>query len=501
MLIAVLAAAVVILVAACGGGDGDSASAGASSDGSVPAGASLVPASAVLVFTVNTDFDSEQWQAVEALSARFPGGAELIMKATAGLAADGLDFETDIKPALGPELDVVILDLPVEDDADPTIAVLTQPDDPDALQALLEQSVADSDDPPTWRQVDGWFVLADSDAVIDDLLADAEAGSLADDESFTDLIQRVSGDAALRVYLSGQVANQVVAAASDQSDQAGDGLGNLAGIGDSAVQSAVIAARAVDGGVAIEGLVRSSEPLGLETYEASIVDVVPGPAIGFVSFRDARGIVEAFLDLVAEQSPDFDMQIGQLETLTGISIEDDILPLFEGEHAIFVRGDSQTPEIGLVLSPEDPEGAVNTINQLLALFSLANDSGIERGEATVGDIEAKTVTVGETVVFFAAVGDHLVISNSEAGLVDFDSGTPLSEDPSFQEAQEASGMPDETAGFVFVDVAEARRFATLVPGIDIDQESLAALEPLGDVVLWAAPDGDDARFTGLIRIK
>lgn len=60
-------------------------------------------------------------------------------------------------------------------------------------------------------------------------------------------------------------------------------------------------------------------------------------------------------EAILQQSPDGEAQNGQLETFPGITLADDVLPLLEGESAIYVRSATPIPEITVVLSPEDPE--------------------------------------------------------------------------------------------------------------------------------------------------
>src|SRR6185312_8515936 len=92
-------AAVVLLAAACGGGG--------KKGGSVPEGASLAPKSSVAFISLNSD-SSDQWRQVQALAARFPGTPQFVSRLEKQLK--GLDFDRDVKPALGPEVDIVALD-------------------------------------------------------------------------------------------------------------------------------------------------------------------------------------------------------------------------------------------------------------------------------------------------------------------------------------------------------------------------------------------------------
>ncbi len=190
-----LASAAVLAAAACGGG-GDG---GAGSEG-----AALVPATVAAYVSVDTDFDSEQWAAVEALLARFPSGDEAIQGLIDSLTSEGLDLETDIKPAFGPETSLAILELDQErldSEDNAPIVMVTKPSDPAKFEQLLEGG----DDEAVTRDVgDGWYMVADNDAIIDSVVADAEQASLADDERFEQALADLPSEAVATLYLNGQ---------------------------------------------------------------------------------------------------------------------------------------------------------------------------------------------------------------------------------------------------------------------------------------------------------
>ena len=66
-------------------------------------GAAEIPASVPLVVSLDTSFDSKATDELLRLADRFPGKAELYARARRELSKQGLDFETDVKPALGPD--------------------------------------------------------------------------------------------------------------------------------------------------------------------------------------------------------------------------------------------------------------------------------------------------------------------------------------------------------------------------------------------------------------
>src|SRR5688572_22518991 len=127
-----LVAALLPVVAGCGGGS------------DVGAAADAVPADVFVYASVDTDFDGEGWAALEEFAARFPGGENLMQSLAEDVSSseEGIDFETDVKPALGDEVAYVLLDAPAGDPlADGTeeqFVILLQPDDDAAFQRLLD---------------------------------------------------------------------------------------------------------------------------------------------------------------------------------------------------------------------------------------------------------------------------------------------------------------------------------------------------------------------------
>src|SRR4051794_20907010 len=119
--LASLLALVALLAAACGGGGGGGGGGGAGSHS-----ASVAPARAPAFIAVNTDFTSEQWGKAQKLAAKFPATPQLVAQLEKRLAKEHVDFETDVKPALGPEVDVVFLDF---ENGGNDVVVLTKPSD------------------------------------------------------------------------------------------------------------------------------------------------------------------------------------------------------------------------------------------------------------------------------------------------------------------------------------------------------------------------------------
>ena len=93
-------AAMVFIAAGCGG------SAGGHRAGAMGA-AAVAPGSAAAYVAVDSNLDSAAWTKAKALLDHFPGKNKFIAHLRSSLQQEGLDWETDVKPALGSEIDLV----------------------------------------------------------------------------------------------------------------------------------------------------------------------------------------------------------------------------------------------------------------------------------------------------------------------------------------------------------------------------------------------------------
>src|SRR5439155_14160185 len=91
-----LFAALALLAAGCGGKKQAAGSGSA---------APLVRADLLSFGGIDTDFGSSQWKQLDALAKKFPGRDQAIESLKKSIAGEGVDFDKDVKPALGPELD------------------------------------------------------------------------------------------------------------------------------------------------------------------------------------------------------------------------------------------------------------------------------------------------------------------------------------------------------------------------------------------------------------
>lgn len=499
---------VALTLAACGGGD-DSDSANpiaglGEGNGTVPEAAQLLPADAPILITINTDLDSDQWQRVSALADRFPASQDVIDEALRDLAGEGLDFETDVRPALGADATIALLEVNGDD---PPVAVILKPADPAQLEALIARS--QSEDPgsaPVWRVVDDWYVLADDDATIDRVLAGADTASLADDDQFKAAMESLPGESVARLWISPAVTDQIIAEAAADDPAGFEAFQSIAGLGQGTFDGASFAMLAVEEGISVVGVSKTTDAPVPGSGPAEILDLAPADALAYVSLRDLRQSVEQIVDLALAEQPDAEAQLGQAEALLGLTIEEDLLPLFENEHAVYVRTGVPIPEITIVLSPDDPDESADLIKQLVALAEIGGLM-VASDTVTVAGEDVLRLGFEGVSVFVASIEGRLVLTTAEAGITDFGGENSLRDDPRFTAVSSAVGLPDETAGFVYVDIERVVELVT-VGGLlgaagagDIGADELRNLDPLGALLLYGTASADEQRFAGLLTIE
>ena len=500
LLLAGLLVALTLALAACGGGGGGGGGA------AVPEGAQLVPADTPLFIAANTDFESAQWKALEELFNRFPSGNGAIQSILKQFAGEGVDVETELKPAFGPETDLAILELSSEKLAsveNAPVVLLTKPSDPAKLEALL----AKGKDKAVWKVTgDGWYVVADNEQIIDRVLSGSDAGSLADSDAFRGAMEGVSEDAVAKLYLNGA---PLIEAFKQGLQQSAQGL-DLGSLGAGTLQSAALAVTAEPQGVRLEGVSKTEGAPELPTYAATLPSVVPSGALLFASFSNLKTSLQQFLDLVAKQTPDFEKQLGQVELGLGVSVDNDVLPLFEGEHALYVRPGVPIPEVTLLLSPADPQRGLATLDKLTnGIGVLAGLSGGESPltvtDTSIAGVPAKQLTFSgqKFSLYYAQVGQNLVLTTALQGIADLAAPAGhLADDPLFQEASDAAPLPNESLGFLYVDLRDGLSLLEQLDAFkNANQGTVENLRPLQYLVAYATGEKDEISFSGFLGVK
>jgi hypothetical protein len=472
-LVLVLAAAAALALSASGCGDGSSPGA---------AGASVAPASSQAFVTVDTSFDAANWSAGRGLLGKFLDGDRAVEWILGELGANGIDFEADVKPTLGPETDFVALDATREG----KIVGLTQPDDPAKLDALL----AESDEPLVSREIDGWIAFSDSEANLDEFERLQEEGTLEGDGDYRKVSGEVADDGLANVYVAGSALDSTP----------------LAGLFGSDTPSIAFSLDPQEDGIHIEGAASpATGDLFSDEFSAELPGQVPGGAFLYAGANELERQLGTLRDALAEVAPGMERDIGRAEAEIGVSLDEDVLPLFSAESALYLRPGFPIPEVTIVTQVDDEQSALAVFDKLAGEVAEYYGSA-ELGSVDIDGVQAKELAVNQLFsVYYAAFDGKLVITTSREGISDLraDDGR-LADDEAFKAATEGAGMPDETTGFLYVDLEQALPILSGLMGFSgqatpdwLDRN----LEPLQSLVLYGERDSDVARLVGLLSIQ
>jgi hypothetical protein len=195
-------ASLALLAAGCGGA--------ASTSGSSGAGAKLVRSDALAFLAVDTDFGSSQWKQVDSLAKRFPGRDAGLAKLQHSLTKGGVDWNKDVKPALGSEVDLAFV--PGMTTKGFAVVGLTKPHDAGKFKTLVKKlNEGDSSGPPTvYRALSGgWYALGDSQAHIDQVLKSGGT-ALSAESTYKDALAKLPSRALAKMYVNGPQLAKVV---------------------------------------------------------------------------------------------------------------------------------------------------------------------------------------------------------------------------------------------------------------------------------------------------
>ncbi|HYM63221.1 MAG TPA: DUF3352 domain-containing protein [Gaiellaceae bacterium] len=486
-LLVVLVGFLTLVAAGCGGSESTSSA----------AGAEIAPDSTPLFISVNTDFESEQIKTFTTLLDKFPGSAGLLRMALAELQQEDVDFERDIKPALGPELDIVVVGFADESGGGASSAdavALLQPNDPAKLDELLAKDTSGT--PTVKEEVEGWTVLAESQASIDRFKKMRTGGTLAGSSAYRDAMEGLPEDALARAYVNADLILE-----SYQASGAPLSAQTLDQLFPNGVPSVGGTVSAEEGGLRFQATGKTTQPT--DTFEAALPDELPAGAIGYVGFNNlAKGVRES-LKNAGEANSQFDQQLGQAELALGLSIERDLLPLLEHEGAIAVypaAGGSGFPGVQLVLEVDDAEAATGTIDKLLARAAQFS-SGIPAPQGIdIGGVEAKAVEYQGQTIIYAGFDGKLVVTNARETIEAMQgSGAKLAGDETFSNAKESADVPGETSGLLYVNLNSV--FDLVESQEEQPPQVQENVEPLDSFLLYSTAEDGRVTVSGFLAIQ
>jgi hypothetical protein len=482
---AVLAA--VAVVAGCGGGG---------AGGSLPDGADVAPASSIAFVSLNTDFSSDQWRKVADLAGRFPGTPQLIAQFE---KQTGLQL-TDVEPALGPETDGVWLD--ARNDGD-DVVVLTKPDSKEKLDTLLEKSREKGEAATHTLQVGDWVAISGSQALLERFKTASEGDKLSGDDAFKHAFEKIDADSSVRAWVRGDF----VQTAMDRGFAKNGAPPRLThDVGD--LEAIVGGAKAESDGASIEldGLIDPTPDPA--TFSPSLPDDIPSGALLYISTTHLDAPLRTILRLVGKSIPSFETQLGQVESVLGLSLDKDIYPLLQAEDALAIyQGTSTIPRMLFVQKVDDEQKAAGLLKRLGAIAQLGGSVHVETVQLAGESVQKLTFPDTTPVTIYGGTTKgKLFVTNAE-GLAEQTINGPsdsLGDDPLYKSARDAADMPGKVAAFAFGDLHDGLPVLLRLSeqsGSTVPPEAFENVKPLHSAVAYLVKDGDALRISGFQTIK
>jgi hypothetical protein len=435
---------------------------------------------------IDSDLGSSQWQTVDALATKFPDKQKAVDSIEQQLKKKGLDWERDLKPALGPEMDVVMLDLASPDET----VVIMKPKDQGALErAVKKGNETDPSNRLLYDRFHGWTVMSDKQSAINafEKASDAAKHKLSEDKIFSAAMGK-AGDGILRAYVNG--ASVMTAAQSYLGPDAAPYFQKLG-----TLDWLLMTLRAKPDGIAWDTTVHGTPGKAFKNWNAPVSDgslqnSVPKDALLYLAFHGAKGMLGGLGGNPILQQPGFKGLGASLQQLGTILV---------GENALYVRAahSSNVPEITFIAAPENGVDGAAVLDRILKRF--ANGLGTPQ-RTTIAGVPVRAVGAGPVAVRYANVHGKLVVTDLPSGIVFAkNGGESLSDSQDYQDAATSSALPLSPQVVLYVDIHSSipaiERFQRLPPDVKRN------LTPLRSVVEYAVSRSHEFQVSFFLRIK
>ena len=443
-----------------------------------------------LYLAIDTDPSSSQWRTVNELAGKFPDKQQAVESIKKSMRKDGLDWDRDIKPALGTEIDVVMLDFEYPGE---TVALM-QPKDKGAFErAVKKGNESDPANKLFYEEFHGWEVMSDELAAIDAFkqASDGAKQTLAENTTFTGAMDK-AGDGIARAYVNG--ASVMAAArkfAGPQQRSFVDKLGKLDWL--------LMRLRARSNGLALDTIVHGTpgtalKSRGTSTSVGSLRKLVPQDALLYFAFHGTKGMLGGLADNpLLQQQPGF-AQFGDILR--------DVGSILQGENALYVRAPAgrRFPEVTFLASPGAGVNGAAVLDRVLNRFR--KEIGGRPRHVRVAGVPARSVGPGNPAVLYANVGGTLVVTDYPSGIrFTKGGGATLSDSGAYKEAASSSGLPARPKIVLYIDIHSTVPAVERLANTPIPDEVKRNLAPLRSAVEYAVSRSHELEISFFIGIR
>jgi hypothetical protein len=381
-----------------------------------------------------------------------------------------LDFEQDIEPWLGNK---VAMSLVPGDDEPVPFGVVEIIDEGEAAAGLAAISECAGEEAPGSAFADGYMVIAETDAIADDIVADAAKAPLSDDDDFTTWVDEAGGAGIVTGYVSAEAPAAMVEAMSAGMPAE---LGSLSSSSDATLdpmapfdpkeleaafedfKGAAMVVRFDDASLELEMAAGGAQQVGDAVGGDSGLSELPETTAVGLGVGIREDAVEQMLSQLGESlgQEELDNMLAEAEAETGLTLPEDAQTLL-GEGVSFAVDSSidfggmfdgtggMALPVGLRITG-DPDEIGPILDKVLAAAGAGGQVSVESGDGVIAvglDAEhvaslAEDGALGDQDAFTKALPEF---EGETGGLyVDFDADDWLidlfADDPEAEEAQE-----------------------------------------------------------------
>ncbi len=450
-------------------------------------GAQIAAASTPAFLSIDTDPKSAQWQLVDDLLDSFPGKPHLLEFIRSSLLGEmRLDYERDVRPALGPEIDLAWLDFEA---GGSNVVALTQPKDEDAFKRMARQLARP--DPVAFGKVGDWLVFSDTKAKVDRFRDQANSGDkLAEHKEFQAALAELPDESLVYGYAGGNDLTEAFR-------KVAEGVPGYSQEGDLEFMATALVAE--EKGLRWVLVTRGENDLKntRPEFKSGLVHEVPADALAFVAMSRA--------DLgksLKQASPGERQGLGVLEGMLGFRLGS-LAGLLENEAAFYARPQVPVPELTLLVKSPNERRALTQAHEILS--GLARTVGGKPGrrvkQAGVG---LRTLSFDGFLVHYGAFDGKLVVTSGKAAIDELRSnGEKLADDDDYRRALTTAGAPDENNLLMYLNIkriVSSLRLYSLLESGGADKELYENLAPLRSFVLWGETDARTSTVTAFLQI-
>jgi hypothetical protein len=238
-----------------------------------------------------------------------------------------------------------------------------------------------------------------------------------------------------------------------------------------------------DDGFELQAYVAGAEIAGAP-YAGTLTKDIPDDSVLALSFRDAGRNVNQLTQAATPILP-------VIEQTLGVTLAD-LAAALSGEGVLYVRPGAGIPEVTLVTKPDDVQRAEATIDRLVTHVA---PPGSLPSMTAIDGVQMHRVAVGAVGILYGVVDGKLVVTDNSTAVRDLRDGgrDALLDDDTFKETRDAVGMPDETDGWLYVNLKDGIPLVEGLAGLggqQIPPDVSANLRPLRSAILYADRDGD-----------